>query len=147
MNMRICNLEARHYRIPLPAVLSDSIHGDMPDFELVTVRVATDQGIEGLGYTYTVGRGGSAIRSMIEHDLKPLVAGADPRATAQAWERMWWGINWVGRGGVGAFAMAAVDTALGHQRQGWGGAVVAPARGSGQSGEGLRRRHRPVLHA
>ena len=95
--LRVRGLDTRHYRIPLPETLSDSIHGDMPEFELVTVRVATDQGLEGLGYTYTVGRGGAAIRALIHHDLAPLVAGVDPRAVEQAWDRMWWGINWVGR--------------------------------------------------
>ena len=38
-----------HYRIPLPVVLSDSIHGDIAEFELVTVRVRDAAGIEGLG--------------------------------------------------------------------------------------------------
>ena len=44
-----------HYRIPLPVVLSDSTHGDIAEFELVTVRVRDTAGVEGLGYTYTVG--------------------------------------------------------------------------------------------
>lgn len=45
-----------HYRIPLPVVLSDSTHGDIAEFELVTVRVRDAAGTEGLGYTYTVGK-------------------------------------------------------------------------------------------
>jgi L-alanine-DL-glutamate epimerase-like enolase superfamily enzyme len=45
-----------HYRIPLPVVLSDSTHGDIAEFELVTVRVRDAAGIEGLGYTYTARR-------------------------------------------------------------------------------------------
>ncbi|MFN3326606.1 MAG: mandelate racemase/muconate lactonizing enzyme family protein [Bryobacteraceae bacterium] len=110
--MTISTAEAAHYRIPLPQVLSDSIHGDMPDFELVTAQVRTSDGLEGLGYTYTVGRGGSAIRAMIADDLAPLLRGGDPRRVEQLWNRMWWGIHWVGRGGVASFAMAAIDVAL-----------------------------------
>jgi L-alanine-DL-glutamate epimerase-like enolase superfamily enzyme len=110
--MKIASIDAQLYRIPLPHVLSDSIHGDMPGFELVTARVRTHDGLEGLGYTYTVGRGGSAILAMIVDDLAPLLIGADPRRTGQAWDRMWWAIHWVGRGGVSSFAMAALDVAL-----------------------------------
>ena len=42
-----------HFKVPLPIVLSDSTHGEMSHFGLVTVRVTDDQGQEGLGYTYT----------------------------------------------------------------------------------------------
>jgi hypothetical protein len=50
-------VEVGHYRIPLPIVLSDSTHGEITHFELVTARVRTVDGAEGLGYTYTVGVG------------------------------------------------------------------------------------------
>lgn len=110
--MKVTSIDAHLYRIPLPHVLSDSIHGDMPDFELITARIKTSDGLEGLGYTYTVGRGGSSILAMIVDDLAPLLIGGDPRRTEEAWNRMWWAINWVGRGGVSSFAMAALDVAL-----------------------------------
>ena len=67
-----------HYRIPLPVVLSDSTHGDIAAFELVTVRVRDAAGIEGLGYTYTVGRGGAAVAVLIRDDLSPVLLGAEP---------------------------------------------------------------------
>ena len=57
----ISSVGVDHYRIPLPVVLSDSTHGDIAEFELVTVRVRDAAGTEGLGYTYTVGRGGTAV--------------------------------------------------------------------------------------
>ena len=62
--MTIAAVEVGHYRIPLPVVLSDSTHGEITHFELVTARVRTADGAEGLGYTYTVGVGGAAIRSL-----------------------------------------------------------------------------------
>ena len=64
--MTIRHLAVDHYRIPLPVVLSDSTHGDIAEFELVTVRVRDAAGAEGLGYTYTVGKGGAAIAALIE---------------------------------------------------------------------------------
>jgi len=110
--MKIRDIQADLFRIPLPAVLSDSMHGDIPDFELITVRVRTESGLAGLGYTYTVGRGGAAICALIKYDLAPLLRGADARSTEQIWERMWWAIHWIGRGGVAAFAISAIDVAL-----------------------------------
>ncbi len=111
--MKIATVRTDHFRIPLPKVLSDSTHGDMTHFALVTVRVDGDGGEHGLGYTYTVGNtGGHAVRSLVERDLAPLLLGADPRQVEQLWEKMWWRLHFVGRGGLAAFAMAAVDIAL-----------------------------------
>ena len=47
--MTIVNLTVGHYCIPLPVVLSDSTHGEIAEFELVTVRRRAATGAEGLG--------------------------------------------------------------------------------------------------
>ena len=86
----IQNIQVDQYRIPLPVVLSDSTHGDMTAFELVTVRVRDTDGAEGVGYTYTVGRGGSAIRALIADDLGPLMVGRDADLVEENWMQMWW---------------------------------------------------------
>jgi L-alanine-DL-glutamate epimerase-like enolase superfamily enzyme len=110
--LRIEGIEIGHYRIPLPVVLSDSTHGEMTAFELVTAVITDADGATGLGYTYTVGRGGGAIRALLEQDLVPLVTGEDADRIERLWQKMWWGVHWVGRGGVASLAMAAIDTAL-----------------------------------
>jgi L-alanine-DL-glutamate epimerase-like enolase superfamily enzyme len=110
--MPIATLKADHYRIPLPVVLSDSTHGQITHFELITVRIAAGDGAEGLGYTYTVGAGGPAIRSLIERDLGPVVIGEDPERIEALWHRMWWRLHYVGRGGAAMHAISAVDIAL-----------------------------------
>ncbi len=111
--MQIESIRTDHYRIPLPTVLSDSTHGNISHFALVTARVRTDDGLEGLGYTYTVGNiGGAAVHAVIERDLAPVLQGADPRRIEQLWEQMWWHVHFVGRGGLTAFAIAALDIAL-----------------------------------
>ena len=63
--MAIKSVRTDHYRIPLPVVLSDSTHGEIPAFEIVSVRITDDDGLEGVGYTYSVGRGGAAIHALI----------------------------------------------------------------------------------
>ncbi|MGH7385492.1 MAG: uroporphyrinogen decarboxylase, partial [Candidatus Rokuibacteriota bacterium] len=57
--MRIREVLTDHYRIPLPVALSDSTHGLIEGFELVTARLRDEDGAEGVGYTYTVGTGGA----------------------------------------------------------------------------------------
>ena len=110
--MAIATVDVDHYRIPLPVVLSDATHGEISHFELITVRLRTQEGAEGLGYTYTVGTGGPAIRSLIARDLAPGLTGQDEERIAHLWEQMWWRLHYVGRGGAAVFAISAVDIAL-----------------------------------
>ncbi len=109
---RIANVEAGHYRIPLARTLSDSTHGEIGSFELVTVRLWDDAGYDGVGYTYTVGYGGSAIRELIEREVAPLLKTLDSTRPEAVWQAMWWRLHYVGRGGIAGFATSAVDMAL-----------------------------------
>ncbi len=119
--MIIKHVETKHYRLPLTTTMTDSTHGDMTHFEVIMTRLVSDTGVEGLGYTYTIGEGGSAVRSLIDLTLKPLLLGADVRSIEAMWEKMWWCLHYVGRGGIAAFAMSSVDIALwdliGNQEQ------------------------------
>ncbi len=63
--------------MPLAEVLTDATHGDHSHFGLVTVTIALDDGYEGTGYTYTGGRGGWAIKALLDHDLVPFLMGRD----------------------------------------------------------------------
>jgi L-alanine-DL-glutamate epimerase-like enolase superfamily enzyme len=110
--MTIAAVQADHYRVPLPVALSDSTHGTMEAFELIAVRVRDADGIEGLGYTYTVGTGGGAIHDLIARDLAPAVAGADETRIEALWHKLWWQVHYVGRGGLAVHAISAIDTAL-----------------------------------
>ncbi len=103
---------ARRFALPLAEMLSDAKHGDHTHFELVTVTVTLDDGSRGTGYTYTGGRGGRAILAMIEHDLTPFLLGRDGGDVEALNEAMLWHVHYVGRGGVAAFAVSAVDLAL-----------------------------------
>jgi L-alanine-DL-glutamate epimerase-like enolase superfamily enzyme len=108
----VAAVETGHYRIPLPTVLSDSTHGRLAEFVLVTVRVRTADGAEGLGYTYTVGPAGEAIRALLARDLAPVLLGEDPDRIEALWQRMWWRLHYPGRGGPASFAVSAADIAL-----------------------------------
>ena len=49
--MKIKTMDTALFQIPLAVPLSDSTHGEMPFFELITVRIKDEEGCEGLGYT------------------------------------------------------------------------------------------------
>src|SRR5262249_53169943 len=109
---RISNIETGHYRIPLPVVLSDSTHGEITAFELITARVRDADGVEGTGYTYTVGRNGGAIADILRRELPDLVRDCDADDIEAIWHRLWWGLHYGGRGGPVVLALSAVDIAL-----------------------------------
>jgi L-alanine-DL-glutamate epimerase-like enolase superfamily enzyme len=110
--MRLATIQADHYRIPLPVALSDSTHGTIRGFELITVRVRDADGAEGVGYTYTVGAGGGAVHALIACDLAPLLSAREAEHIEEAWHAMWWALHYGGRGGAQALAISAVDIAL-----------------------------------
>jgi L-alanine-DL-glutamate epimerase-like enolase superfamily enzyme len=110
--MKIASLQSDFYRIPLPLTLTDSRHGEMKAFELVTVRVRDADGAEGVGYTFTPGTGASGVYALIKSDLAPLLAGEDADRIEYLWQKMWWRVHYAGRGGSMSFAVSAIDMAL-----------------------------------
>lgn len=108
----IADIEARLFRIPLAEVLADAKHGDHTHFEIVTATVRLADGREGTGYTYTGGIGGTAIRAMIAHDLAPFLKGRDAKGVEALHDAMQTHVHYVGRGGIAAFAISAIDIAL-----------------------------------
>ena len=100
------------YRVPLLQVLSDSTHGAMDAFELLTVRVRDADGAEGVGYSYTVGRNGAAIQATLTREIAPLAIGADADLIEALWHRIWWALHYGGRGGPTVLALSAFDIAL-----------------------------------
>ncbi|MDF7824176.1 mandelate racemase/muconate lactonizing enzyme family protein [Pontiellaceae bacterium B12227] len=109
---KITKIETRLFEVPLAEVLSDAKHGDHHYFELVTATITLEDGSEGTGYTYTGGKGGYAIKAMIEHDLAPVLIGKDGTAIEEIYDFMEWHIHYVGRGGIASFAISAIDIAL-----------------------------------
>jgi L-alanine-DL-glutamate epimerase-like enolase superfamily enzyme len=111
--MKIETVEAEMYQIPLSKPGVDAIHGVQEDFSLIVVKIATDHGAAGMGYTYTVGKvGGSSIHTLIRDDFGPILIGKDPRRIEAIWNEMWWALHYIGRGGIAVFGLSAVDAAL-----------------------------------
>jgi len=112
VSSKIKRIKTQLFEVPLDEVLSDAKHGDHFYFELVTTTITLENGMEGTGYTYTGGKGGHAIRAMIDHDLAPAIIGKDSTDIEHIYDFMEWHIHYVGRGGIASFAISAIDIAL-----------------------------------
>jgi L-alanine-DL-glutamate epimerase-like enolase superfamily enzyme len=78
-------------------------------WDLLVVRVHTNEGISGIGEAYHL-KNPWAVISTIEHSLKPLLIGQDPFDNEQLWAKMF--IRTVQLGSAAIAAIAGIDTAL-----------------------------------
>jgi L-alanine-DL-glutamate epimerase-like enolase superfamily enzyme len=78
-------------------------------WDLLIVRVHTDEGITGIGEAYHL-KNPHAVISTIENSLKPLVVGQDPMDTEQLWAKMF--ARTVQLGSAAIAGMAGIDAAL-----------------------------------
>jgi L-alanine-DL-glutamate epimerase-like enolase superfamily enzyme len=108
----ITKITSQLFKVPLAEVLTDAKHGAHTHFELVTATVTLADGSQGTGYTYTGGKGGHAIKAMIDHDLAPALVGWDGADVERINDFSEWHVHYVGRGGIASFAVSAIDIAL-----------------------------------
>src|SRR5688572_16181448 len=108
--MKIERIETTYYRLPLEP-MGDAGHGTIDSEEVITLTLHAE-GLVGHGYTYTIGRGGRGIKSLIDDDITPMLVGQDASDIDRLWNMMWQRLLYVGRGGAVSFAIAAVDIAL-----------------------------------
>lgn len=109
---KITAIDVEYYKVPLAEVLSDAKHGDHTHFELMLCRVTCADGMKGVGYTYTGGKGGRAICSLLHDEMRPFLLGKDAADIDGIWDKLQWEYHYVGRGGLLSFAISAVDIAL-----------------------------------
>ncbi len=109
---KIARLEA----IPLmaPVQAADDLDGTT---ETVVVRVFDQDGRFGIGETDAPA---GVVKSFLEmptahlwsRNMKEVLIGSDPLELAAIWQRMYEGVFWPGRRGLGIHALSAVDVAL-----------------------------------
>jgi L-alanine-DL-glutamate epimerase-like enolase superfamily enzyme len=80
--------------------------------QALLVQVETDEGVTGLGESAVWGGPHSTTMSVIEHELRPLVIGEDPRFVEGIWTKMYEQSMMHGRRGLILAAMSGVDIAL-----------------------------------
>ncbi|KUL32974.1 mandelate racemase/muconate lactonizing enzyme family protein [Actinoplanes awajinensis] len=80
--------------------------------ETIFVRIGTDDGGEGLGYSYTIGTGGTAVLALLRDTLLARLPGQDPHRVEAVWRDLFLTTKATTVGPITSLALAAVDTAL-----------------------------------
>jgi L-rhamnonate dehydratase len=114
--MKITHVEATCLSIAAPVPLRDTTK----PVTLVLVRVGTDGGVEGFGFTRgafsgdAAGAAGFGVREIVHRDLAELLNGKNPLQTEAIWLEATRarGLNFHTRTGILAQAISAVDQAL-----------------------------------
>ncbi len=105
--MKISALTVHLYRIPTDQPEADgTAHWNAT--RVVLVEIEAENGQRGLGFSYAAPEAGALIR----RKLAPLVVGCEVDEHPRAWERMIAEVRNMGRPGIAATAISAVDIAL-----------------------------------
>jgi L-alanine-DL-glutamate epimerase-like enolase superfamily enzyme len=112
---RIAGVEIRQVDLVPPVARSDAIQSFTKQ-ETPLVRITDSDGAEGVGYSYTIGTGGSAVVALIRDHLAPWLLGRDPAMIEQIWTGMLFHIHANTVGATASLALAAIDAALWDMR-------------------------------
>jgi L-alanine-DL-glutamate epimerase-like enolase superfamily enzyme len=104
---------ARAFLIDLPVETprTDAVQAFLKQ-ETIFVEVTTGDGGTGLGYSYTIGTGGTAVLALLTDCLLPQLIGKDARAVESVWGDLHAATRATAVGAITSLALAAVDTAL-----------------------------------
>ncbi|WP_426374863.1 L-talarate/galactarate dehydratase [Rhodococcoides fascians] len=83
----------------------------MTEVVFLFVEIRTEQGHEGIGFSYSKRAGGPAQFAHAQ-EIAPVLIGEDPNDIGKVWTKLVWAGASVGRSGVATQAIAAIDIAL-----------------------------------
>lgn len=112
----IHSVRLRSVRLPLPMPISDAkvLTGrqrPMTEVAMLFAEVTTQDGLTGLGFSYSKRAGGDA-QFAHAREVAPVLVGADPSDIQRIWTSLVWAGASVGRSGAATQANAAMDNAL-----------------------------------
>ena len=113
---RIAGIRLSSCYLPLATPISDAkvLTGrqkPMTEVALLFAEVQTQDGHEGLGFSYSKRAGGPGQFAHAK-EIAPALLGEDPNDIARLWDKLCWAGASVGRSGLGVQAIAAFDVAL-----------------------------------
>jgi L-alanine-DL-glutamate epimerase-like enolase superfamily enzyme len=76
------------------------------------VKIVCDDGAAGVGYTYTIGTGGSSVVALLRDHLCPMLIGRDAALVERIWKDLFFHTHATAVGAITSLALAAIDTAL-----------------------------------
>jgi len=80
--------------------------------ETPMVRITCSDGAVGLGYSYTIGTGGSSVLALLRDHLAPRLIGRDAWQIERLWKELFFHTHATAVGAITSLALAAIDTAL-----------------------------------
>ncbi|MGV2100156.1 mandelate racemase/muconate lactonizing enzyme family protein [Rhizobium sp. 21-4511-3d] len=108
---RIEKIEIRMVDLAPKVKRTDAIQSFVSQ-ETPIVTITDSDGATGIGYSYTIGTGGSSIMRLLSDHLVPLLIGEDADCIEAIWHKMEFATHATTIGAITALALAAVDTAL-----------------------------------
>lgn len=109
--MKPRNVDVHLYRIPSRHVQQNATH-TFTEYEYIIVNVNFDNGIVGTGWTYTQGRGGTSVLSLISDYLSKQLIQDGVSSITDLYRRMWDYAYSYGLEGISRLAFAALDIAF-----------------------------------
>lgn len=108
---RIARVELRMVDLPPKVKRTDAIQSFVSQ-ETPIVSITDTDGATGVGYSYTIGTGGSSVMRLLADHLAPRLIGQEAERIEAIWRELEFATHATTIGAISALALAAVDTAL-----------------------------------
>jgi L-alanine-DL-glutamate epimerase-like enolase superfamily enzyme len=115
VSARITSAKAFLVDVPVETTRTDAVQAFLKQ-ETLFVELVTDDGASGLGYSYTIGTGGTAVLALLRDYLLPRLVGQDATMVEAVWRDLFFATRATAVGAITSLALAAVDTALWDRR-------------------------------
>ncbi|MBI5278365.1 MAG: mandelate racemase/muconate lactonizing enzyme family protein [Burkholderiales bacterium] len=107
----ITSVRLRQVDLPPKVVRTDAIQSFVTQQTLL-LTIRCSDGLEGTGYAYTIGTGGSSVLALLHDHLAPRLVGRDPLSAEAIWKDLFFHTHATAVGAITSLALACVDTAL-----------------------------------
>lgn len=108
---RIAEVEILQVDLPPKVPRTDAIQSFVTQ-ETPIVRITADDGSQGIGYSYTIGTGGSSVLALLADHLCPRLLDRDVDDIESIWKDLFFHTHATTVGAITTLALAAIDTAL-----------------------------------
>ncbi|MBM3570732.1 MAG: mandelate racemase/muconate lactonizing enzyme family protein [Alphaproteobacteria bacterium] len=108
---KIVRVEILQIDLVPPVPRSDAIQSFVAQ-ETPIVRLTDADGVQGIGYSYTIGTGGSSVVALLRDHLAPKLIGREAGEVEAIWKALFFHTHATAVGAITALALAAIDTAL-----------------------------------
>jgi L-alanine-DL-glutamate epimerase-like enolase superfamily enzyme len=108
---KIVSVEVLQVNLPPKVKRTDAIQS-FECQETPMIRIRDADGALGIGYSYTIGTGGSSVMKLLDDHLVPAVIGRDADEIEAIWRDLFFRVHATTVGALTSLALAAIDTAL-----------------------------------